>query len=102
MDKRTQDRIGKVRRDAEDEIKRINETAERKAAQIEKIAKANEDARRASSELRARLEEENNVNRPHIRQQKRDLLWNKAWEHGHSSGLSEVEIWYNDLAELIQ
>jgi hypothetical protein len=32
---------------------------------------------------------------------KADLLWHKAWEHGHSSGLEEVAQWYDDLAELV-
>ena len=33
---------------------------------------------------------------------KRGKLWSKAWDHGHSSGLSEVVCWYEDLAELIE
>lgn len=33
---------------------------------------------------------------------KRAALWGKAWEHGHSAGLSEVWIVYQDLAELIK
>jgi hypothetical protein len=32
---------------------------------------------------------------------KLDKLWEKAWEHGHSSGLSEVKYWFEDLIELI-
>lgn len=35
-----------------------------------------------------------------LRPKKRDLLWNKAWEHGHANGLSEVLWWYDDLVEL--
>ena len=33
---------------------------------------------------------------------KRDLLYSKAWEHGHSVGLREVAVIYNDLVELVQ
>lgn len=33
---------------------------------------------------------------------KRDLLYHKAWERGHSAGLSEVANVYSDLVELIQ
>jgi hypothetical protein len=33
---------------------------------------------------------------------KKDLLFEKAWSHGHSSGLHEVESWYDDLSELVQ
>lgn len=32
---------------------------------------------------------------------KRYLLWAKAWEQGHASGLSDVEYWYEDLLELV-
>lgn len=32
---------------------------------------------------------------------KRDLLWDKAWDHGHSSGFAEVELYYSDFLELI-
>lgn len=33
---------------------------------------------------------------------KADSLWNKAWEQGHSSGLSEVLNAYQDLVELVK
>ena len=33
---------------------------------------------------------------------KADVLFGKAWEHGHASGLSEVWNWMQDLAELLQ
>lgn len=33
---------------------------------------------------------------------KRQMLWGKAWEHGHAYGLSEVWIHYQDLAELLK
>lgn len=32
---------------------------------------------------------------------KLDLLYQKAWEHGHANGFSEVEFWFDDLAELL-
>lgn len=32
---------------------------------------------------------------------KLNILWNKAWEHGHSSGLGEVQYYFEDLMELI-
>lgn len=35
-----------------------------------------------------------------LRPEKREALWNKAWEHGHANGLSEVLWWYDDLVEL--
>ena len=33
---------------------------------------------------------------------KRELLYSKAWELGHSSGLNEVAIHFSDLVDLIQ
>ncbi len=32
---------------------------------------------------------------------KADMLWGKAWDHGHSSGLSSVMAAYEDMAELL-
>ena len=32
---------------------------------------------------------------------KADRLWEIAWSEGHSSGYGEVEIWYEELSELI-
>ena len=33
--------------------------------------------------------------------EKKDVLWRLAWEHGHSSGLTEVLIYYDSFAELL-
>lgn len=33
---------------------------------------------------------------------KRDLLFSKAWELGHSSGFTEVVCYFNDLVDLIK
>jgi len=33
---------------------------------------------------------------------KADLIFQLAWEYGHSSGWSEVETYYIDLVEIIQ
>lgn len=33
---------------------------------------------------------------------KREALFSKAWEHGHSSGLCDVLFWYEDLLELVK
>lgn len=30
----------------------------------------------------------------------RDLIWNKAWEDGHSSGYGEVRMHYDDLSDI--
>lgn len=48
-------------------------------------------------ELRAKLEEEHGT-KGHP---KANLLWNKAWDHGHACGYSAVVSMYADLVELI-
>lgn len=100
-----QDEIDKINREAEATIKLVQEEAKRKTErafqrdqQREEMRRKNEEARRQAEELKARLERENGV----VNHPKRDLLWAKAWEHGHSAGLSEVEIWYDDLVELLK
>ncbi len=32
----------------------------------------------------------------------RDRLWNKAWEHGHANGYTEILFWYDELAEFLK
>jgi hypothetical protein len=49
------------------------------------------------AQLREDLEWEHGLSGHH----KADLLWSKAWEHGHGYGLEEVAQRYNDLAELV-
>ena len=33
---------------------------------------------------------------------KREMVWSKAWEHGHSYGYSEVELNFQDFVELVK
>ena len=33
--------------------------------------------------------------------EKRGLLFEKAWSHGHASGLADVYHWYSELSELV-
>lgn len=37
----------------------------------------------------------------HLPQSVRDAIWDKAWEDGHSSGLYNVEIHYEEVADLV-
>ena len=48
-------------------------------------------------ELRSDLEADHGL----TKHPKRELLWKKAWEHGHSSGFAEVSLYYGDFAELL-
>jgi hypothetical protein len=71
---------------------------ERDVQRVEERAKASEEARKQTEGLRARLEEEHGM----AEHPKRDLLWSKAWEQGHATGLESVRYWYDDLVELIK
>lgn len=31
-----------------------------------------------------------------------DLLWEKAWKHGHANGYTEVLYWYDEFAEFLR
>ena len=33
---------------------------------------------------------------------KKDQIWDFAWEEGHASGLHEVDVWVQRLAELVR
>lgn len=69
----------------------------KEATRLERI-RVNEEANRVTTALRKELEAKNDM----TDHPKADLLWSKAWEHGHSSGLEDVRCWYNDLVELIK
>lgn len=66
------------------------ETAKRLRAKVEKEAAE-------LADLRTRLEKEHST----ALHPKADLLWAKAWEHGHANGYADVEHWYSEFTELI-
>ncbi len=33
---------------------------------------------------------------------KEKMVWDKAWEHGHSNGLSDVLYWYDEFADMVK
>lgn len=74
--------------------------AEARAAETQRAAHRSDEAR-LQRQLRADLEVDNGTTSSRIGQHKADLLWAKAWDHGHSAGLHEVAFWYVDLAELV-
>lgn len=37
-----------------------------------------------------------------VRDAKFELAWKLAWDYGHSSGISEVELYFSELAELLK
>ena len=57
----------------------------------------NEDTARLEDQFRADLFEEYGVSG----HPKANLCYSKAWEHGHSAGLSEVALYFEDFVELI-
>jgi hypothetical protein len=64
----------------------------------ESRARYNEESGRLYSLFRSDVEEANDM-KGHP---KADLLWSKAWEHGHSGGYGEVLSHYEDLVELVK
>lgn len=74
--------------------------AEARTAEAQREARRDDKAR-LRRRLRADLEDANGTAPSRIGQHKADLLWAKAWDHGHSAGLHEVAFWYVDLAELV-
>lgn len=93
-----EDQIKDIQTQAELEIANIKAEAVRKADRARERELAQAKARQERIDLKARLERENGTEG----MLKADLLWQKAWEFGHASGLYDVENWYNDLVELIK
>lgn len=58
----------------------------------------------ANEELQRRTECRNRCEAKHgmVGHPKADELWNLAYEHGHSAGFSEVEIYYSDFVRLVK
>jgi len=61
---------------------------------LERRAKEN----RAKAKHKSELEDKYGLSK----HPKADLLYELAWRWGHSSGFSEVEIYYEDFAELLK
>ncbi len=65
--------------------------------------KATRDAYNAeNSRLQTKFREDVEAENGMTDHPKRDLLWSKAWERGHSSGFSDVLSAYDDLVELVK
>lgn len=61
------------------------------------LARWEKEAQEKEAQKLALAKEHGLVNHPKL-----DLLYAKAWEHGHADGLSEVAYWFEDLAELVK
>lgn len=61
------------------------------------MSEASEDRAREKADFRARLEDKYDTST----YQKRDLLWQRAWDYGRIHGLADVEYWYSQLVELL-
>ena len=57
-----------------------------------------EEDTRLNALLRTDLEEEHGL----VGHPKADRAWDLAWEHGHSSGYSDIIYYYEDFAELVK
>jgi hypothetical protein len=84
-----------------DEMKNIvnlrHEFDELQTERRERMNFYSSEVNRLHLKFRADLEQEFNT-RGHP---KADLLFAKAWSHGHASGLSDVYYWYDELYELV-
>ena len=79
-------------------IARVKAQYEADKIACDKARKAySEDERRLESQFKADLEAEYKM----IGHPKADLLWGKAWDHGHANGLHEVAFYYGDFVELV-
>ncbi len=56
------------------------------------------EGRRIKAEARAELELKFGMSR--FPEKARDMIWRKAWEDGHSSGLDQVRFIYDELADI--
>lgn len=72
--------------------------AAEKQKQNEQKNRHREEERRLTNLLKSDLELEHGV----AGHAKADKVWSLAWEHGHSSGYSEVINYYEEFVELIQ
>ena len=81
-------------------LRRRGLEAEARAAEAQRKARSSDETR-LQQQLRADLEGDSGTTPAQIGQRKADLLWAKAWDHGHSAGLHEVAVWYANLAELV-
>lgn len=72
--------------------------AQHKATQRQQCSLHNQEQGRISAQVKSDLEAEHGL----AGHPKADILWSKAWDHGHSSGYDEIISVYEDLAELLQ
>lgn len=97
MNSKVFQKIQVIRDQAEADVANVTAKADRGIERVKRQAQANEEAARQVESLRRRLEDEYETQT----HPKRDLLWSKAWEHGHACGEAEVAHWYSEFAELV-
>ena len=94
-----------------DSIKKKAADLRAEADRLAAEAKQAERDAKAAERRRIREEEDKRIEAAKVRvfqetgttdNPKREQLWSKAWELGHSAGVSEVEYYYCDLVELIK
>lgn len=90
-------KIQVIRDQAEVDSANVIAKTDRDIERVKQRTQAAEDAANQRESLRRRLEDEYGMKR----HPKREVLWNKAWEHGHACGESEVANWYGELFELV-
>ena len=82
------------------------DTVKQYADDLEKYNVDYEEYKTARTEYGLQLNQRKEEFRNHLRgdyglsQTQFDILWNHAWDHGHSSGLHEVYYWFNEFYEM--
>lgn len=98
MPKTLDERIADVEQETVERIARIRKATNGKIAQMREREKAKREANDRIGALRLKLEADYAMES----HPKRELVWSKAWEHGHATGFADVEFWYSELVELVK
>lgn len=76
----------------------FKESTEERIARVEKIREYNRKVNEITEKFKLALFKEHGVES----NPKAEKVWSLAWEHGHSSGYSEIEIYFEEFVELIK
>jgi hypothetical protein len=98
MSKTIEEQAEDIMTEARTKVSTLKERADAAAVRQAERIRVEKEWREKTDALRERLEKENGL----AEHPRREMLWNKAWEHGHSAGLADVEYYYDDMAELLK
>lgn len=73
-------------------------TQQKNAALRDALMARHEQKAREKKDHKLKLAQEHGL----VDHPKLDLLYEKAWQHGHANGWSEVAFWFENLSELVR